>query len=344
MENSDKFLSIVILLFTIFGLLFLIYKNPSFCKKKEGFEIDCSACPSCEDLESRKYDLCEQTWMYGIHEGKSDQQLAADAENILKCYDTSCYEECYNGPEAGEIRWDPSNEDKDRDYNNKKYYESVCGQRQDEDEEDEEDEDDGEEDDEDDVTNEPTLKKEEKGEFIEIKPIIEIKPVVDNDDVDDVDDIEDVEESDCSEHIEKNKNLFEEKDICLNKYKELRTEYYSKIDEYKELNNKYKDLDNKYKEQQDICDNKYKQGIFELNNEYDSKIDEYEEKNIKCYSEKELLNEDLNETKTECSIKHFMLEDEISQLKKTIRNMHNDNNRIDYDPHKPYINYRFGEK
>tara|TARA_B110000444_G_scaffold107423_1_gene101549 strand:+ start:84 stop:494 length:411 start_codon:yes stop_codon:yes gene_type:complete len=132
MGNSDKFLLIVILLFTIFGLLFLIYKNPSFCLQKEGFEIDCTSCPSsCEEIETRKYDLCEQPWMYGVLDDSNitEKQRIGRLENLKKCYDTDCYEQCHNGPEAGVVNWDPGNTQRSRKYNEGKYYESVCQQK-----------------------------------------------------------------------------------------------------------------------------------------------------------------------------------------------------------------------
>tara|TARA_Y100000389_G_scaffold38202_1_gene32537 strand:- start:4554 stop:5624 length:1071 start_codon:yes stop_codon:yes gene_type:complete len=344
MGNIDNFLLIVILLFIIFGLLFLIYIKPSFYKQKEGF-IDCAKCPSCEDLEASKYNLCEQPWMYGVLADSNirPSQRQGRLDNMEKCYRTECYEQCYDGPKAGVVKWDPGNTPNEkgvgsRKYNDGKYYESVCGQKVIETEEqnrvccmamtpeclacsagipvdeykkkfpghgsDEDAED----------TNVPedTNIPEDSEDAEDVEDAEDTNVPEDAGDAGDAEDVEDAEESDCLVYIEK-----------IDEYSKLNNEYESKIqDTSEELNHIRDELTSKYNKKIYDLNSKHKSIIQDTRDELTSK---YNKEINDLNSTLENKTKELNETKKQCSIKHSHLLSRISQLNNTIPRKSNSN-------------------
>lgn len=96
-DITDNILSIILLLFIISILVYLIYKNFCFCKKKESFseEIDCSKC-NCNKIQKQK-DFCDKPYMYDVND-PARVDIGKAINNGEGCYDWKCYENCDCNP------------------------------------------------------------------------------------------------------------------------------------------------------------------------------------------------------------------------------------------------------
>ena len=253
-------------------------------------------------------------WMFGVLADSNIKEIQRDGrlKNLKKCYNTECYEQCYNGPDAGVVNWDPGNEPNEkgvrsRKYNEGKYYESVCGKV------------------------DPTIEEEgqtrvccmamtpkclackagiAEAEYLKwLKRQDDAEDVEDAEDAEDAEDVDDADESDCSVHIE-------QRDKCNNEYEELN----NKCDSEKESHNReLNTLKSRYYRQINDLKN--------TKNELKKKIND-------LHSELGNKTEQLNETKKQCSIKHNQLLSRISQLNNTIASKSNcnqfENRYLDY--------------
>jgi len=286
MKNTDKILLSIILLLTIFGLLYLIYKNPSCYKKKEGFlytdEVKaafCNDCSPCEQLEQQKYH-CQKKTMWGDFDVWNDESLTSEKQNeklkhIAECYDTDCYEKCHNGPTAGNGKYTDASVCKHVDSTKNLKQEKIIKEN--------------------DIRLDIAIKQSDVEQLAHIekqKQIMkDIKTAAAAKASETAETAETATDTSISAHL-----------LCVKNYNSLK-------DDYKSLNDHYKSLKDNYNSLKDdnLLLDKNNKLLLEKNNNL---ITVYDENNRLIVELTKKTNE-LKETRTECAITHEQLLNQI---------------------------------